>query len=119
MTKVQALDGVRRDLRPERVGGVSALILGQAHKPQNRRQFRINYEMVLLEILFLATDSRGSLVRQADDTAKWIKFRLADSPSTIELRQNVRSEEILFDSFDRSQYLLELHRIRVRDSPPG
>jgi hypothetical protein len=32
---------------------ISVLILGQAHKPQNRRLFRINYELILSEIMFL------------------------------------------------------------------
>jgi hypothetical protein len=41
---------------------ISVLILCEAHKP-HRRQFRINYELILSEILFLTADRRGSLVR--------------------------------------------------------
>ena len=50
---------------------ISVLILGEADKPQNRRQFRINYELILSEILFLTADRRGSHVRNGDYTDKW------------------------------------------------
>jgi hypothetical protein len=35
-----------------RYADISVLILGEAHKPQNQRQFRINDELILSEILF-------------------------------------------------------------------
>jgi hypothetical protein len=50
---------------------ISVLILGEADKPQNRRQFRINYELILSEILFLTADRRGSLVRNGDYASRW------------------------------------------------
>jgi hypothetical protein len=48
---------------------LSVLILGEADKPQPKA-VRINYELILSEILFLTADRRGSLVRNADYSAK-------------------------------------------------
>ena len=41
----------RQRYRNFRQADISVLILGEAHKPQNRRQFHINYELILSQIL--------------------------------------------------------------------
>ena len=70
---------------PSRDGDISVPIFGEAHKPQKRRQFRINYELILSEILLLTVDRRGSLVRNADFTAKWIRLPIAEGATMQQL----------------------------------
>ena len=48
---------------------ISILILGEAHKPQNERQFCISYELILSEVVFLTADCRGALSVKATTRA--------------------------------------------------
>src|SRR6266851_2530541 len=61
------------------VADMSVLILGEAHKPQNRTQFWIKFELILSESLFLTADRRGSHIIKRRPL--WSRFGVLGSTS--------------------------------------